>query len=173
MVASLDEEIWKWIIGYEDIYMASNLGRIKCLPRTWIVRCGGIRKRSEILMKPWINSNGYYFIGLMKDGKRKTIAVHILIAKLFIENPYNKPEVNHIDTDKSNNRADNLEWNTRLENAEHAVKSGRYRRKLSDDDVIFIRNNYKEKRYSQCELSKMFDVSPATICEIVNYKKRK
>jgi len=60
-------------------------------------------------------------VTLSKNGKHKGVAIHILVAKSFVDNPENKPEVNHVDGNKENNHESNLEWNTRLENQQHSV----------------------------------------------------
>ena len=74
----------------------------------------------ERILKLQNHPKGYKIVTLTKKGKQKTYLVHILVANAFIPNPDNKPEVNHKDTNKTNNRADNLEWNTRSENMQHA-----------------------------------------------------
>ena len=70
------------------------------------------------------NKNGYLVTDLYEDGKRTTVRVHRAVAEAFIPNPENKPEVNHKDGNKMNNRVENLEWVTKSENALHAYKTG-------------------------------------------------
>ena len=122
------EEVWKDVKGYEGYYQVSNLGNIKSLERI-IENSGtltGYYKVKERILKPRENKNrnGYYELSLRKDGKEKRFKVHRLVACAFIENPYNKPEVNHIDGNKSNNCVSNLEWTTSKENKEHAWNMG-------------------------------------------------
>ncbi len=101
------KEIWKNIKGYDDLYKVSNLGRIKS-------------KRK--ILKP-IDSHGYKYVHLCnKEHIRKNYAIHRLVAYAFIENPFNLPEVNHIDGIKSHNSVDNLEWVTSKNNALHKSK---------------------------------------------------
>ena len=91
------KEIWKDIIGFEGIYEISNLGRIRRI------------KTGRILSTR--RSDGWYItVTLYKDKKRYGKSLHRLVAETFVPNPYNLPEVNHIDEDKINNRADNLEF---------------------------------------------------------------
>lgn len=73
------------------------------------------------VLSQWINSGGYPYVTLVKDKKAYSMAVHRVIAKAFIPNPDNLPEVNHKDRDKTNNSLSNLEWCTRQENAIHAI----------------------------------------------------
>lgn len=105
-------EVWKSIPGYEDQYEASTYGRIRSLPRN------GTIKTKRVLSLNHKNS-GYIDVTLNKDGKRTTTHVHQLIAKTFIDNPENKPQVNHINGDKTDNRIENLEWATSRENIRH------------------------------------------------------
>lgn len=67
---------------------------------------------------------GYYLVTLVHEGKRKNCFIHRLVATAFIDNPENKPMVNHIDGDKTNNHINNLEWCTAKENSVHAVRTG-------------------------------------------------
>lgn len=89
-------------------------------PNYLITKCGKIynsyRKR---FLNPMEHENGYMFVGLSDGKKRTTFSVHRLVAILFLENPHNYPDVNHIDFDKTNNNIDNLEWITRSENMKH------------------------------------------------------
>jgi hypothetical protein len=70
------------------------------------------------------NGRGYKQVFLMRNGKRHVRLLHRLVAEAFIPNPEGKPEVNHIDLDKGNNRVENLEWCTRSENLNHARANG-------------------------------------------------
>lgn len=109
------EEIWKDIEEYEGLYQVSNLGRIK--------RLKGIGCTEERFIKPCIRK-GYYFVFLYRNSKYKTMSIHRLVALSFLLNKYDKMEVNHIDGVKLNNCVENLEWNTRSENAKHAYDTG-------------------------------------------------
>ena len=100
-------------IVYEGLYKVSNLGRILNLN----YRNTGKSK----LMTPSENTDGYFKINLRKNGETKTCYVHRLIAQTFIPNPENKPEINHIDEDKTNNRVDNLEWKWHKDNINHGT----------------------------------------------------
>lgn len=102
-------EIWKDIKGYEGIYQISNLGRIK--------NCKGIVKKLQR------DKDGYLRTNLYKGKQIKTIFAHRAVALAFINNPYKKAEVNHIDGNKENNSVENLEWCTKSENEKHAYKN--------------------------------------------------
>jgi len=107
------EEIWKDIEGYKGLYQVSNLGRIKSL-----------HGLSERIMKQTLQK-GYLRITLLKNKKQKRFLSHRLVAQAFIPNPENKPQVNHIDEDKENNRVDNLEWVTAKENNDWGTRKSR------------------------------------------------
>jgi hypothetical protein len=126
---SVTEEFWKDIPGYEGIYQVSNIGNVKNLEYYITESNGKIRKRrARNLSKKLPRGAFYYQIILFNKKKAKLWRVHRLVALAFIPNPNNKPEVNHINGNKSDNRVENLEWCTRKENAEHAVKKGLYGR---------------------------------------------
>lgn len=96
-------EIWSDIEGYENLYQVSNLGRVKALGN-------GICNSKEKILKATKHSCGYLRICLHKYGKAKYYFTHRLVALAFLPNPYNLPQVNHKDEDKTNNRVDNLDW---------------------------------------------------------------
>lgn len=101
-------EQWRPVKGHES-YEVSNQGRVRNAVR------GNVRRLTP-------NEKGYLRVQL----NGKWLRVHRLVAIAFVPNPENKPQVNHIDGDKTNNRADNLEWVTNLENAAHAIIHGLY-----------------------------------------------
>lgn len=107
------EEVWRDIKGYEGLYQVSNLGRIMSFHRD-----------SERIMRQSLK-DGYLTIMLRKENKPKRYLVHRLVALSFIPNPENKPQVNHLDEDKSNNRVDNLNWMTSKENNNWGTRKSR------------------------------------------------
>ena len=109
----LPGEIWRDVEGYGGKYQVSNLARVRSLYR-------GKTK----LLKPDTIHTGYLRVTLCKDGKTKYPFVHRLVAQAFIPNPDNKPQVNHIDGDKTNNYVSNLEWVTAAENIHHGFFLG-------------------------------------------------
>ena len=121
-------EVWKDVPGLEGRYQVSNLGRVKSLSRTEPHKLHGIWHIRERILKatdPYKTKRGYSSVGI-RDGNGKLIspAVHRLVAICFVPNPLNLPEVNHIDGNRANNAASNLEWVTRKENMHHAWKTG-------------------------------------------------
>lgn len=105
------EEIWKEIDGYEN-YMVSTFGRVY-----------NIKKKN--ILKGDIDCWGYHRVQLYNKHGRKHIKRNVLVARAFIPNPNNLPEVNHLDEDKSNNRVDNLKWCTEKENCNHGTRNKR------------------------------------------------
>lgn len=121
-------EIWKDIKGFEGLYQISNYGNIKSLERTFeyigknqFGEFKTIKKHKEMIIKQSINGNGYYQVCLRKENIKKNLLVHRLIAEAFIDNPDNKPTINHIDGNRLNNSINNLEWATMLEQQIHRV----------------------------------------------------
>lgn len=102
-------EIWKSVEGYNGKYQVSSWGRVR-------------NAESGKILKPYKNSKGYLKVGLHAKGKRspEKHRVHRLVAKAFVDNPYNLPQVNHKDGNKENNSVTNLEWTTDEINKKHA-----------------------------------------------------
>ena len=133
-------EIWKNIEGYEGYYQISNLGQIRSLDRKlWNGQAFHLRKGK--ILKSFIRKNGYKNVVLSKNSQLKNFMIHRLVAEIFISNPKNKKDVNHLNGIKIDNRVDNLEWCTRSENQIHAyntgiskpyIRSNKTKKKLSD-----------------------------------------
>ena len=123
--------------------------------------------------------DGYLQINICNNNKVKAIPVHRLVAETFIPNPQKKIDVNHKNGIKSDNRVQNLEWNTRKENMKHAFSIGLLNpstgkdngnSKLIEEQVLEIRELYKIKKYNQTKLGKMYCVNQMIISLIVNKK---
>lgn len=91
----------KAIVGYED-YLISDTGHVYSL-------------KTEKYLKSCKYKDGYYIVSLSKNKKHKSVLVHRLVAQAFIPNPSNKPTVDHINRDKTDNRVENLRWASRHE----------------------------------------------------------
>ena len=117
----MKNEEWRDVVGYEGLYQVSNQGRVKSLERK---DCLG-RTVKERILKPGVVGSGYLMISLCTGGKQKMFSVHRLVCQAFHENPDNKSDVNHINEDKTDNRACNLEWSTRKENINHGTHNER------------------------------------------------
>lgn len=151
------KEIWKPVLGYEGLYEVSNLGRVKSLnwKRTNTHKCLYLKKHNK----------GYKQVELVKDKSSKMFLVHRLVANAFLDNPFNKTQINHKDYDKTNNNVDNLEWCTNSENMKHSClrkndKPKRRKEKILQfdidgnflklwDDCISIK---KEKGFNQTSI---------------------
>ncbi len=161
------KEVWK---HYIHNYEISNLGRIRNF------RTGNILK-TQILKSGYIN----ICVSLGSRGSSECIKMHRAVAECFIPNPNNLPQVNHIDGCKTNNKVENLEWCTNRENTIHAIRTGlktfeyqvgekNWLSKLTQEDVAFIRNNYKErdKEFGCRALARRYGLHHETIRQVLN-----
>jgi hypothetical protein len=109
----MDKEIWKDVKGYNGLYKVSNKGNV----------ISYVKNKNGKLLKPEI-IRSYYSVALSKNKTMKKHRIHRLVAHAFIDNQFNKPQVNHKNGNKLDNNVDNLEWCTNSENAIHAFKNG-------------------------------------------------
>lgn len=183
----MHNEIWKPILGikdglYDGYYEVSNLGRVKMLPRI-LRHSKGLRVSKEKIVTG-SNSHGYRIVSFKKDGIKTVKAIHILVARAFIRNP--NPEkftmINHLNSNRSDNRVENLEWCDARRNAKHAYEAGRLKITkgierstaiLDDKKVLAIKLLYKTGEFSHWGLAELFNVGKTTIQNILNGTKWK
>lgn len=166
-------EIWKTVV-YQQ----------KEFPDFEISNQGNLRNvNTNKIYKQWINKKGYCQVCVSIGGrnKKKVFKIHKAVAETFIPNLENKPQVNHIDGNKTNNNVKNLEWVTSQENICHAYDLGlevplrgvkNPYAKFTKDQVNYIRDNYipKDKAFGCRALAKKFNTNHHRISDIVNYK---
>lgn len=148
MVESLEGEIWKPVVGYEDLYKVSNFGRVMRNAREWRSGRKGCKykKLEESLVAQRKTAYGYKVCTLCKDGIKKVKRVHVLVAMAFIDNVDEKPVVNHKDGNKENNSLENLEWMTHQENALHSINVLHHSiaRKYTEDEIMTMEQMYAD-----------------------------
>ena len=148
------EEKFKPIIGYEGLYEVDNLGSIK-------------NTKTNRILKPITNKIGYNVVNLRKNNKTINHKIHRLISIAFIPNLKNKPQVNHINGIKTDNRIENLEWATAKENSNHAQRTGLcYAGNISRGLILEKKNN---KQTLDLYTGIVFD-SMKQACESLNLK---
>lgn len=157
-------EIWHKIDGFNRYYI-SSMGRV------W---------NGANVMKSCPDKENYLLITLKESPKRKTFKIHRLVGVYFVPNPLNKPEINHLDYNVQNNECYNIEWSTRKENMEHAVKHGlvgrcdRFGEKNGRSKINQeIANNIRElstNNHSRANIASLFNISIPTVNRILNNK---
>ena len=163
------EEIWKPVRNYEGLYEVSNMGKVKSL---------NYRKTGkERILKVGYDECGYPLVALCKEGKMKTYRVHRLVGQAFCENLMGYTELNHIDEDKQNNRADNLEWCSRQYNVTYngrAKKAGKKIGKKLSKPVYSINKESGLITYWESAIvaSRQLNISQSSIWQCCNGRRK-
>lgn len=144
-------EVWKPIVGYEDRYEISNLGRVKSL------------KKNGLIMSPCKGKDGYYRINLKVRKQQKMKMVHRLVAEAFIPNPMGLPQINHKNENKADNRVENLEWCTAKYNSNYGTHIERVSLSLSKP-IFCVELNKSFK--NAIEAAKFIGAAKGTITHI-------
>ena len=167
----MDEILWKTLVYHGEIF-----------ERFEVSTDGKIRNSdTHKIYKTCVNKNGYeqICVSLGSRNKKKVFKIHKAIAETFIPNVENKPEVNHKDGNKLNNRVTNLEWATGSENVQHAYDNGlasakqgtdNIWAKLTIEDVMYIRKNYipYDRTYGARALGRKFGIDKNSIIDVAN-----
>lgn len=177
-------ETWKDVIDFEGLYEVSDMGNIR---RSSLIewrknKRGFIYKRT--LKKRTIKGYSYkgtdhLRVNIYKDGKACQVLVHRLVAIAFVENPLKMECVNHVDGDKFNNKASNLEWCTRSENILHAYKIGLMdwnkgsthpQSKLTESDIPIIKGLYNHLCCTCEQVGSIYSVTRTAVRKIIDNK---
>ena len=171
-------EIWKEVSGYNGVYFVSNLGNVKSIDHYIKNAFGGKSIKKGRVLKKFKSVKGYLQTSLSKDTVRFNTGVHRLVSLSFIPNPENKPQVNHINGIKHDNRVENLEWCTNSENQRHAVKNGlcnpnfsekHHMSKLTNEQVKTARRMH-ELGWSNKILANHYNITQTAMSNILRKK---
>lgn len=142
------DEVWKDVPGFEGRYQVSNLGQVKSLERK-VKSCKGEKTVYSRILRPFVDPKGYCRITIRDLQNHKyCFQIHRLVAKAFIPNPDNKPQVNHKNGNKTDNNIENLEWVTSRENISHS-----FEHELRPNVSAVLQYDLKESllaRYKNC-----------------------
>ena len=176
---NMETEIWKPVKDYENYYEVSSEGNIRTIERVIILSTHQYLKKQKLLTQ-FKDPRGYFHVKLYNGlGKCKSLTTHRIVALTFLDNPKGLIEVNHIDHNKHNNHLSNLEWITRSDNIKHSYVyrdpktykgSGNKNSKLTEEQVIDIRKEYKNSKTTYKQLAYKYNVGLTLIGYIINNK---
>lgn len=180
---SIQQEVWKPVVGFESLYEVSNTGKVRSVTRTYtnsrkqVRTIFGKELKADNKRTKRDTTNQYKRVTLCRNGRLIHKSVHRLVAEAFIENNrVDRDQINHKDGDKTNNSVENLEWCTNKENIDHSVRMNLINpnppkgenavfAKLTDNQVCMMRQLYSEQNYDISKLAKDYGV---TICTANN-----
>ena len=184
-INELENEEWRPVVGWENFYSVSNLGRVKREVRA-VTHSNQVESFSmtypEKVLKANPDSRGYPQVTLNAKHfgrKRRVARVHRLVAEAFLGNPEGKPQVNHMDSDTMNANVNNLEWCTASENQKHSWDNDRQERRLGEDNAVskysdsLVRVVYKlakSKAWSQEKIGELYGMPQITVSNILTKK---
>lgn len=173
-------ERWVPVQGYAGIYEVSDLGRVRSLDRL-VQNKGKVDRVAGQILTACKAGKGYLFVKLCRDGERRMCYVHRLVAAAFLP-PSDAPQVNHIDSVKTNNVAANLEWVTPKENTLHAVAAGKFAIAHINGRTLALNNPARAKKLTaadvesiraactagerQADIGAKFGITQATVSKI-------
>jgi len=171
---SVNEEMWRPVIGYEGYYEVSSLGRVRSVDRYVNHSPGTKAMKKGRVLRGGKAPNGYRTTSLSKDGTSTTHSTHTLVASAYLGRRPDGHQVNHKDGRKENNAANNLEYVTPKENTRHSWQFGLqsvqrgtdcYNARITPKDVARIRRSYAGGQ-TQRSLAAEYKTSPANISAI-------
>ncbi len=152
---------WKDIEGFEGLYKVNRNGDVLSL----VGWNGKQYINRERILKPTLTTTGYQKVDLKRDGKRKSLKLHRIVAMAFIPNPNNYPIINHIDGNPLNNSIENLEWCTQKHNCKHAYDTGLRKRKLNEANVV--EEYCKSDKTSATKVARRFNATTSSVCRVL------
>ena len=177
----VEVEVWKPIKGFEGLYDVSNFGKVKSLARKARLVPKGVETKRIVPLRILKQScvNGYKRVRLCENGKVINYFVHRLVADAFIDNPFNKPCINHKDGDRKNNHFSNLEYVTHSENTQHAKRNGMLKpqrgekcgaSKLTEKEVIEARRIFSKGNITITSLASQYGIKRQGMTSIIKRK---
>lgn len=170
-------ENWKPVAGFENLYLVSDMGRIRSLPRTILRRNGQPMKIPGGILKPHRIKQGHYVVSLRDQNRSRVCYVHRLVLETFVGPCPDGKQCCHWDDDPANNWLENLRWDTAQANVQDSIRNGVSRRsnpcernpsaKLTATSIARMRTLYATGSYSQNKLALEFGVSQQHVSLIV------
>jgi hypothetical protein len=157
---------WRRIPGCKGAYKISRSGKVKSVTKTIVTKDGRTVTYYGKILKLTPSDNGYLTVKLY--GKRKrTAAVHVLVATAFVPNPDNLPEVNHKDLDKTNNHYSNLEWTTKVNNIRHGRQLGAFAGRATSRKLVNRVKKLRGQGLLQWQIAKKVKLNQSTVCRML------